>query len=69
MGKVKYSNLVLGWQTQNKAQGQTQKQSFKLLVIISLIKLYAQYDIFKFFKRKHGQNIITVIQPLEKNAN
>ena len=58
MGKVKYSNLVLGWQTQNKAQGQTQKQSFKLLVIISLIKLYAQYDILSFSKGRMGKTLL-----------
>ena len=58
MGKVKYSNLVLGWQTQNKAQGQTQKQSFKLLVIISLIKLYAQYDILSFSKGSMSKTLL-----------
>ena len=39
---------------------------FKLLVILFTIKLYAQKGIFKYIKKKHGQDIITVIQSLEK---
>ena len=39
---------------------------FKLLVILFIIKLYARYYIFKFIKKKHGQNVITVIRTLEQ---
>ena len=39
---------------------------FKLLVILFVIKLYARKDIFKYVKKKHGQDIITVIRSLEK---
>ena len=39
---------------------------FQLLVILLLIKLYARYDIFKFIKKKHGQNVTTVIRSLEQ---
>ena len=30
------------------------------------MKLYAQNDIFKRIKKKHGQDVITVIRSLEK---
>ena len=39
---------------------------FKLLVILFIIKFYAQYDILRFIKKKHGQNVITVIRSLEQ---
>ena len=39
---------------------------FKLLVILFTIKLYARNDIFKYIKKKHEQDIITVIRSLEK---
>ena len=39
---------------------------FQLLVILLLIKLYARYDIFKFIKKKHGQNVTTVTRSLEQ---
>ena len=38
----------------------------KLLIILFIIKLYAQNDIFKRIKKKHGQDVITVIRSLEK---
>ena len=41
---------------------------FKLLVLLFVIKLYARNDIFKYVKKRHGQDITTVIQSLEKNA-
>ena len=34
---------------------------FKLLIILLVVKLYAQNDIFKYVKKKHGQDTITVI--------
>ena len=39
---------------------------FKLLVILFMIKLYARNDIFKYIKKKHGEDIITVIWSLAK---
>ena len=39
---------------------------FKLLIVLFLIKLYARNDIFKRIKKKHGQDVITVIRSLEK---
>ena len=39
---------------------------FKLLIILLVVKLYAQNDIFKYVKKKHGQDTITVIWSLEK---
>ena len=39
---------------------------FKLLVLLFAIKLYARNDVFKYVKKKHGQNIITVTRSLEK---
>ena len=39
---------------------------FKLLVLLFIIKLYAGNDIFKYVKRKHGQDIIVIIRSLEK---
>ena len=39
---------------------------FKLLIILFIMKLYAQNDIFKRIKKKHGQDVITVIRSLEK---
>ena len=42
---------------------------FKLLIILFIIKLYAWTDIFKRIKKKHGQDVITVIRSLEKLQN
>ena len=39
---------------------------FKLFVLLFVIKLYARNDIFKYVKKKHGQDITTVMQSLEK---
>ena len=39
---------------------------FKLLVSLFVIKLCERNDIFKYVKKKHGQDIITVIRSLEK---
>ena len=41
---------------------------FKFLVLLSVIKLCARNDIFKYVKRKHGQDIIAVTRSLEENA-
>ena len=38
----------------------------KLLMILFIIKIYARNDIFKRIKKKHGQDVITVIRSLEK---
>ena len=38
---------------------------FKLLVILFIIKLYVHNNIFKYIKKKHGQNIITVVRSYE----
>ena len=39
---------------------------FKLLVILFIIKLYAQNDIFKLVRKKHGQKILEVVRKYEK---
>ena len=39
---------------------------FKLVAILFTIKLNARNDISKYIKKKHGQDIITVIRSLEK---
>ena len=39
---------------------------FKLFLLVFVIKLYAQNDVFKYVKKKYGQDIITVIGSLEK---
>ena len=39
---------------------------FKLLLLLFVIKLYARNDIFKYVKKKHGQDVITTIRSLEK---
>ena len=39
---------------------------FKLLIILFIIKVYARNDIFKRIKKKHGQDVITVIRSLKK---
>ena len=38
---------------------------YKLLVILFVIKLYAYNSIFKYIKRKHGQDIITLVRRYE----
>ena len=37
----------------------------KLLVILFLIKLYAQNNIFKFIEEKYGQNVIKLARLIE----
>ena len=39
---------------------------FKFLVSLFIIKLCARNDIFKYVKRKHGQDIIAVTRSLKK---
>ena len=39
---------------------------FKLLVLLFVIKFCAPNDVFKYMKKKHGQDIITVIRSLKK---
>ena len=39
---------------------------FTLLIILFPTKLYVRKDIFKYIKKKHGQDIIKVIRSLEK---
>ena len=39
---------------------------FTLLIILFPIKLYVRKDIFKYIKKRHGQDIIKVIRSLEK---
>ena len=39
---------------------------FKLLLILFVIKLYAQNDILKLVRKKHGQNILNVVRKYEK---
>ena len=39
---------------------------FKLLVSLFVIKLCERNDIFKYVKKKHGQDIITVLRSLQK---
>ena len=38
---------------------------YKLLVIVFIIKLYAHNSIYKYIKRKHGQDIITLVRSYE----
>ena len=42
---------------------------FKLLVILLVIKLYDQVNIFRHFKKMHGQDIIHVARKLEVLIN
>ena len=37
----------------------------QLLVILFIIKLYAQKNTFKYIKEKHGQDIFMVVRSLE----
>ena len=39
---------------------------FKLLVILYIIKLYAQINIYKHIKKKHGQDVIRNVHLYEK---
>ena len=39
---------------------------FKLLVILYAIKLYAQINIYKHIKKKHGQDVIRNVHLYEK---
>ena len=39
--------------------------TYKLLVIRFVIKLYARNSIFKYIKRRHGQDIITLVRSYE----
>ena len=38
---------------------------YKLLVILFVIKLYARNSVFKYIKRKHGQDIIAPVKSYE----
>ena len=38
----------------------------KVLVILFLIKLFARKDIFKHIKKKHGQNMVTIVRSFEQ---
>ena len=38
----------------------------RLLVILFIIKLYAQKNIFKYIKKKHGQNIVALVRTFEQ---
>ena len=38
---------------------------WKLLVILVVIKLYTQVDIFKQIKKKHGQDVLNVVRKYE----
>ena len=38
---------------------------FKLLVLLFVIKLYAHNNIFKRIKKKHGQDILSIVRSLE----
>ena len=38
---------------------------WKLLVILVVIKLYTQIDIFKQIKKKHGQDVLNVVRKYE----
>ena len=38
----------------------------KLLVILFIIKLYAQNNIFKHIKKKHGHDLIKVVRDFEQ---
>ena len=37
-----------------------------LLVILGFIKLYAQIDIFKQIKKKHGRNLLNLVRKYER---
>ena len=37
----------------------------KLLVILFIIKLYARNNVFKYIKKKHGQEIIRIVRSFE----
>ena len=37
----------------------------KLLVILSIIQLYARNNVFKHIKKKHGQEIIRIVRSFE----
>ena len=37
-----------------------------LLVILGVIKLYAQIDIFKQIKKKHGRNLLNLVRKYER---
>ena len=39
---------------------------FKLLVLLFIIKLCARINVFKFIKKKHGQDVITAVRNYEK---
>ena len=39
---------------------------FKLLVILYIIKLYAQINIYKHIKKKHGRDVIRNVRLYEK---
>lgn len=39
---------------------------FKVPLFLFITKLYAWNDIFKYTKKKHGKDVITVIRSLEK---
>ena len=39
---------------------------FKLLVILYIIKLYAQINIYKHIKKKHGQDVFRNVRLYEK---
>ena len=39
---------------------------FRLLIILFIIKVYARNDILNCIKKKHGQDVITVIRSLKK---
>ena len=38
---------------------------WKLLVILVVIKLYAQIDIFKQINKKHGQDVLNAVRKYE----
>ena len=38
----------------------------KLLVILFLIKLFARKDIFQHIKKKHGQDMATIVRSFEQ---
>ena len=37
-----------------------------LLVILGVIKLYAQIDMFKQIKKKHGRNLLNLVRKYER---
>ena len=40
----------------------------KLLVILFILKLYAQVNIFKYIKEKYGQEIMKMVRKIEKQC-